>query len=92
MAMTSYLDFAENDYKYFMTSYEHGIVANAMAADAQEICEKYMKHVIDKYFEPETEEEQTEYDMQAVHAERQALRDQINSLETQLADLTATTE
>lgn len=36
--------------------------------------------------------EQTEYDMQAVHAERQALRDQINSLVTQLADLTATTE
>lgn len=33
--------------------------------------------------------EQTEYDMEAVHAERQALRDQINSLETQLADLTA---
>jgi hypothetical protein len=36
--------------------------------------------------------EQTEYDMQAVHAERQALRDQINSLETQLEDLTATAE
>jgi hypothetical protein len=33
--------------------------------------------------------EQTGYDMEAVHAERQALRDQINSLETQLADLTA---
>ena len=33
--------------------------------------------------------EQTEYDMEAVHAERQALRDQINTLETQLADLTA---
>ena len=33
--------------------------------------------------------EQTEYDMEAVHAERQALRDQINSLETKLADLTA---
>lgn len=33
--------------------------------------------------------EQTEYDMEAVHAERQALRDQINILETQLADLTA---
>lgn len=63
MAMISYLDFAENDYKYFMTSYEHEIVANAMAADAQEICEKYMKHVIDKYFKPETEEEQTEYDI-----------------------------
>lgn len=36
--------------------------------------------------------EQTEYDMEAVHAERQALRDQINSLETKLADLTATAE
>lgn len=36
--------------------------------------------------------EQTEYDMEAVHAERQALRDQINTLETQLADLTATAE
>jgi hypothetical protein len=36
--------------------------------------------------------EQTEYDIEAVHAERQALRDQINALETQLADLTTTAE
>lgn len=36
--------------------------------------------------------EQTEYDMETVHAERQALRDQINVLETQLADLTAAAE
>ena len=36
--------------------------------------------------------EQTEYDIEAVHAERQDLRDQINALETQLSDLTATTE
>lgn len=36
--------------------------------------------------------EQTEYDIEEVHAERQALRDQINTLETQLADLTAATE
>lgn len=36
--------------------------------------------------------EQTGYDMEAVHAERQALRDQINVLETQLADLTAAAE
>lgn len=33
--------------------------------------------------------EQTEYDIEEVHAERQALRDQINTLEIQLADLTA---
>ena len=36
--------------------------------------------------------EQTEYDIEAVHAERQALRDQINTLETQMADLTETAE
>ena len=36
--------------------------------------------------------EQTEYDIEVVHAERQALRDQINVLETQLADLTAAAE
>lgn len=36
--------------------------------------------------------EQTEYDIEEVHAERQALRDQINTLETQLADLTAPAE
>lgn len=36
--------------------------------------------------------EQTEYDIEEVHAERQALRNQINALETQLSDLTATTE
>lgn len=36
--------------------------------------------------------EQTEYDIEEVHAERQALRDQINDLETRLADLTAATE
>lgn len=36
--------------------------------------------------------EQTEYDIETVHAERQALRDQINTLETQLSDLTATAE
>ena len=33
--------------------------------------------------------EQAEYDMETVHAERQALRDQINELEAQLAELTA---
>ena len=33
--------------------------------------------------------EQSEYDMETVHAERQILRDQINALETQLTELTA---
>lgn len=46
------------------------------------------------YLDPDCKHplDQAEYDMEAVHAERQALRDQINVLETQLAELTATAE
>ena len=47
MAMNNYFDFAENDFQYFLHSYKAGFVANAMAADAQKICEKYMKHIVD---------------------------------------------
>lgn len=61
MAMKTYLDFAENDYLWFVNSYQNHFVANGMAAQAQEICEKYMKHVIDTYHKPVTsQEEQTE--------------------------------
>ena len=44
MDSMTYLDFAENDYKYFMHSYESGYVANNMAANAQNTAEKYLKH------------------------------------------------
>ena len=46
MALNSYFDFAENDFRYFKASYDAGIVANMMGAMAQGICEKYMKHLI----------------------------------------------
>ena len=63
MAMNNYMDFAENDYNYFRHSYESGFVANAMAADAQEICEKYMKHFIDTFCRnTKTQEEQNTFD------------------------------
>lgn len=39
----TYLDFAENDYKYFMHSYESGYVANNMAANAPEYCREVFK-------------------------------------------------
>lgn len=48
MALNSYFDFAENDFQYFKASYDAGIVANMMGAMAQGICEKYMKHLIDR--------------------------------------------
>lgn len=54
----TYYDFAENDYQYFMTSYNYGIVANMMGAMAQGICEKYMKHIIELYDVPATHQQQ----------------------------------
>lgn len=44
--MNTYFDFAENDYLWFEHAYADGFVANGMAAQAQEICEKYIKHII----------------------------------------------
>lgn len=61
MAIRTYFDFAENDFQYFMNSYKHGFVANAMAADAQEICEKYMKHILSEYYDPETAIQEADY-------------------------------
>ena len=52
MALSSYFDFAENDFQYFKASYDAGIVANMMGAMAQGICEKYMKHLISEYYKP----------------------------------------
>lgn len=57
MALETYLDFAENDYKFFMINYRNHVIANAMGAAAQGICEKYMKHLISEFMIPKTKEE-----------------------------------
>lgn len=56
MALNNYFDFAEDDYKYFVASYNSGLIANSMGANAQNICEKYLKHLISEYDKPEEEE------------------------------------
>lgn len=57
MAMNNYFDFAQNDYEYLQNSYKCGLIANAMAASAQNICEKYIKGVIDQFYEPGSQED-----------------------------------
>ena len=52
MAMNNYFDFAQNDYEYLQNSYKCGLIANAMAASAQNICEKYIKGVINSWRKP----------------------------------------
>ena len=45
----TYFDMAENDYKFLYDDYERGRVGNVMCYAAQNICERYLKHVIDIY-------------------------------------------
>ena len=62
MALSSYFDFAENDFQYFKASYDAGIVANMMGAMAQGICEKYMKHLISEYYKPDDAMRQKDFE------------------------------
>ena len=49
MGSMTWLDYTENDYKYFMYSYESGYVANNMAVNSQDAVGKYLKHLMDQY-------------------------------------------
>lgn len=55
---TSYLTFAENDYCWFADQYNRGIRAPGMASLGQNICERYLKHIIDQFYAPENEDEE----------------------------------
>ena len=51
--LKTYFDFAENNYDFLLAAYEQGLVGNAMGAMAQETCEKYLKHIIERYVVPQ---------------------------------------
>lgn len=58
--LETYFDFAENDYMHFKFCYNAGLVSNQMGAIAQGICEKYLKHIIEKNVIPGSTDENTE--------------------------------
>lgn len=51
--LNSYLAFAENDYLFFRQAYDTGNKGSALAALGQSICERYLKHVISEFAQPE---------------------------------------
>ena len=53
----NYLDFAENDYMFFKRSYDSGNKGGTLAPIGQNICERYLKHIISEYSEPENRQE-----------------------------------
>lgn len=44
----SYYSFAENDYLYLKDSIAEGWVSNAMCSSAQNICERFLKAIVEK--------------------------------------------
>lgn len=56
----TYLDFAENDYVFFRKALDNNIRGNALASIGQNICERYLKHVVSEYSEPENKEEESD--------------------------------
>lgn len=57
MAISTYWDFAENDYNFFQQSFRSGNKGNPLAYIGQSICERYLKHIIEEYAEPVSPEE-----------------------------------
>ena len=53
----SYKDFADDDYDFYIEALEKGHVPNSIGATSQNICERYLKHILDKYFIPKSDEE-----------------------------------
>lgn len=45
----SYFDLAEEDYQFLLYDKKGGRVGNIMCSAAQNICERYLKHIIDTY-------------------------------------------
>lgn len=47
--IVNYYTFAEDDYQFLKMNIEEKRVSNAMTSIAQNICERYLKHIIDSY-------------------------------------------
>lgn len=70
MELESYFDFAENDYNLFMFCVNHEYyAANMLGAIAQGICEKYIKHLLESYYSPDSALSYSEYsDVMRTHS------------------------
>ena len=55
--LRTYKDFADNSYAYFMFAYDNNQLFNETGAMTQSICERYLKHLIAEYAEPENDRE-----------------------------------
>lgn len=47
----NYYFFAYDDYLYFKSAYNRGVIRNSMAAQAQDICERFLKQIVSDNFD-----------------------------------------
>ena len=47
--IVDYYNFADNDYQYLKDSIQAGFVSNAMCGNAQHICERFLKSIIEPF-------------------------------------------
>nr|WP_296156573.1 HEPN domain-containing protein [uncultured Blautia sp.] len=73
--LNSYLAFADNDYLFFRQVYDTGNKGSALAALGQSICERYLKHVISEFAQPENRNEmQDKENILRTHSLRRLMR------------------
>lgn len=58
--LNTYFDFAEDSFQMFKKIYENNIRGNELGALAQNICERYMKHLLDTFCTPKDADESNE--------------------------------
>lgn len=82
---STYLDFAENDYNFFMYNFDHEVFGTSMAALGQNICERYLKHIISEYAQPcSMEEEMTKKAVLHAHSLKKIMRYMKNEMQIQI--------
>ena len=82
---STYLDFAENDYNLFMYNFDHEVFGTSMAALGQNICERYLKHIISEYAQPcSVEEEMNKKAVLPAHSLKKIMRYMKNEMQIQI--------
>lgn len=77
--LKNYYDFANDDYHYFKDSIKNNMIYNNMLAEAQNSCEKFLKYIIHRYYEPTSQETENEkIDILSTHS----LRKLVNFINT----------
>lgn len=85
--LNSYFSFAENDYLFFRHAYDSGNKGSALAALGQSICERYLKHIISEFAQPENKNEmQDKESILRTHSLRRLMRYIQDNMELEIPD------